>query len=158
MSDHLVSVRLEGHELVATLVDGRRLVHADAIALAQMLLGAGVKADQVQMPDWREGWDCAPSSGQKIALLARMRAVSGAGMTRDELAAAVPIRERNGRQFFVLMADIPEPWRSQFSKAMIGSACPSFSEMGPCAYAWDWTEWLARGRWGDGGPRGLSEC
>lgn len=149
-----VSVRLEGHELVAILVDGRRLMHADAIALAEMLLGAGVKADQVQMPDWREG-DCAPSSGQKIALLARMRAVSGAGMTRDELAAAVPIRERNGRPFFVLIADIPEPWRTQFLEAQRGAGCPSFPEFGPCAFQWDWTEWLVRGRLGDGGPRGL---
>lgn len=250
LNDH-VSVSWEDNEMVATLVDGRRLRHADPVGLAQMLLDEGVKSDQVRMPDKYEvEFEDGPSSGQKIALFFHMRKyekaqraieqseqaplsqpkpspapnatsrvaiaeaneivksrrarfakavdenpglplqfvkdtllaaqeakagmlspyfesdyaivggemVSGAGMTRDELAAAVPIRERNGRPFFVLMADIPEPWRSQFSKAMIGSGCPSFAEMGPCAFAWDWTEWLAHGRFGDGGPRGLDEC
>ena len=76
-------------------------------------------------------------------------------MTLDELVAAVPVRERNGRPFFILIEDIPEPWRSQFNKALRGSACPAFAEFGPCSYAWDWTEWLVGGRWGDGGPYGL---
>lgn len=77
-------------------------------------------------------------------------------MKRTELAAVVPIREHKGRPYFVLMEDIPEPWRSQFTAALRGSGCPSFADIGPCAYEWDWTEWLARGRWGDGGPQGLA--
>ena len=79
-------------------------------------------------------------------------------MTLTELAASVPIRERNGRPFFVAMEDIPQPWRTQFMQAMIGSAVPPFAEMGECAFVWDWKEWLEHGRWGDGGPRGLDSA
>jgi hypothetical protein len=67
-----VTVTLNGDELVAVLPDGRRVAHADAVLLAELLLADGVSADQVRMPDWREG-DSAPLSGQKVALLARMR-------------------------------------------------------------------------------------
>lgn len=67
-----VKVTLEGDELVAVLPDGSTLAHADAVQLAELLQMEGVSADQVQMPDWREG-DSAPLSGQKAALLARMR-------------------------------------------------------------------------------------
>lgn len=67
-----VTVTLEGGELVAVLPDGSTLAHADAVRLAELLQLEGVSADQVQMPDWREG-DSAPLSGQKAALLARMR-------------------------------------------------------------------------------------
>ena len=65
-------VTMEGDELVAVLPDGSTLAHADAVRLAELLQMEGVSADQVQMPDWREG-DSAPLSGQKAALLARMR-------------------------------------------------------------------------------------
>lgn len=67
-----VTVTMEGDELVAVLPDGSTLAHADAVRLAELLQMEGVSADQVQMPDWREG-DSAPLSGQKAALLARMR-------------------------------------------------------------------------------------
>lgn len=67
-----VKVTLEGEELVAVLPDGSTLAHADAVRLAELLKMEGVSADQVQMPDWREG-DSAPMNGQKVALLARMR-------------------------------------------------------------------------------------
>ena len=67
-----VTVTLEGDELVAVLPDGSTLAHADAVQLAELLQMEGVSADQVCMPDWREG-DSAPLSGQKAALLARMR-------------------------------------------------------------------------------------
>lgn len=66
-----VTVRLEDCELVASLPDGRRLIHVDPVELANMLLSVGVVANQVHMPDWRD--DCAPLTGQKIALLAHMR-------------------------------------------------------------------------------------
>lgn len=71
MAEHVV-VTLEGDELVAELPDGRTLADADAVQLADLLLAEGVSANQVQMPDWREG-DRAPSSGQKVALFTRMR-------------------------------------------------------------------------------------
>jgi hypothetical protein len=67
-----VTVTLEDDELVAVLPDGRTLAHADAVRLAELLQMEGVSADQVLMPDWREG-DRAPLNGQKVALLARMR-------------------------------------------------------------------------------------
>jgi hypothetical protein len=66
-----VRVTLEGDELVAVLPNGNALAHADAVRMAELLQMAGVSADQVRMPDWREG-DSAPLSGQKAALLARM--------------------------------------------------------------------------------------
>lgn len=67
-----VKVTLEGDELVAVLPDGGTLAHVDAVQLAELLKMEGVSADQVQMPDWREG-DSAPLNGQKVALLAQMR-------------------------------------------------------------------------------------
>jgi hypothetical protein len=72
MTMDYVKVTLEGDELVAVLPDGSTLAHADAVRLAELLQMEGVSADQVLMPDWREG-DSAPINGQKIALLARMR-------------------------------------------------------------------------------------
>ncbi|OHV94346.1 hypothetical protein AKG95_27805 [Janthinobacterium lividum] len=72
MTMDYVKVTLEGDELVAVLPDGSTLAHADAVRLAELLQMEGVSADQVLMPDWREG-DSAPMNGQKMALLARMR-------------------------------------------------------------------------------------
>lgn len=42
-------------------------------------------------------------------------------MTRDELIAAVPIREFRGRPFYVRIRDIPAPWDAQFSRALYGA-------------------------------------
>ena len=72
MSYGLALVTLAGNDLVAVLADGRTIRHSDPIVLAEMLLREGVLADHVLMPDWREG-DCAPLTGHKVALLARMR-------------------------------------------------------------------------------------
>ena len=58
--------------LEAVLSDGRRLHHPDALAMAELLLAQGVHADGVHMPDWRAG-DRAPSAGQKVAIMGRMR-------------------------------------------------------------------------------------
>ena len=70
--DTRVIITREGEHLVARLSDGRVLRHPDTIALADMLLAAGVTADDVQMPDWREG-DIAPMVGERIVLFHRMR-------------------------------------------------------------------------------------
>ena len=75
-SEARVTITREGEYLIARFDDGRVLRHPDTIALADMLLAAGVAANAVQMPDWREG-DGAPSSGERIAIFHRMRQATG---------------------------------------------------------------------------------
>lgn len=76
-------------------------------------------------------------------------------MTRDELLAAVPVRRR-AHTAFVVLAEIPEPWRVQFAAALSGSATPRIDSAGPCAWAWDWRQWVA-GTWHHRpGPDGLT--
>ena len=57
--------------LAAHLSTGETLQNPDPVALADMLLAAGLTAQAVRMPDWRAG-DHAPLTGHKIALLQRM--------------------------------------------------------------------------------------
>jgi len=45
-------------------------------------------------------------------------------MTRDELIVAVPTHMRNGRPYLIALETIPQPWRGQFEKDLVGSACP----------------------------------
>jgi hypothetical protein len=66
-------------------------------------------------------------------------------MTPDELLAAVPVHQRGGGAFVVLV-EIPEPWRAQFVAVLRGSAVPQIDGAGPCAWAWDWQQWVA-GTW-----------
>lgn len=66
-----VVITSENGTLAARLNEGLVLRHEDAIALADLLVAHGVRAEDVCMPDWREG-DIAPSNGQKIAILGRM--------------------------------------------------------------------------------------
>jgi len=66
------TVMLGAGGLEAVLSDGKRLHHPDAVAMAELLLAQGVDADGIHMPDWRAG-DCAPSAGQKVAIMDRMR-------------------------------------------------------------------------------------
>lgn len=77
-------------------------------------------------------------------------------MTLNELIAAVPVHHHKGRAYFVVLDEIPQPWRKQFIGALHGSACPVFDGFGPCAYSWDWDLWV-RGNWrGESqGPQGL---
>jgi len=70
--DSGVTITSESGQLIAHLSGGRVVSHHDAVALAELLLAAGISADDVQMPDWREG-DSAPSTGQRIAIFQRMR-------------------------------------------------------------------------------------
>jgi hypothetical protein len=60
----------------------------------------------------------------------------------NALRQAVPMRERNGRPYYVRMQDIPPPWQTEFDFALHGSACPLINGEGKCAYAWDWLDWL----------------
>ena len=45
-------------------------------------------------------------------------------MTRDELIAAVPVHEYEGRRFYVDLAEIPPPWREQFWAALYSAQRP----------------------------------
>lgn len=77
-------------------------------------------------------------------------------MTRDELQAAVPVHDHDGRPCYVDLADIPQPWRDQFRAALYGSQMPVIEGVGSAAYLWDWEQWVA-GEWcGRQGPEGLS--
>jgi len=76
-------------------------------------------------------------------------------MTRDELIAAVPVHQYEGRPFYVDLAEIPQPWRDQFWTALYGSQCPKIEGVERAAYAWDWDCWV-HGSWhGRHGPEGL---
>lgn len=44
---------------------------------------------------------------------------------------------------YVRFADIPEPARTVFERRMAHSTVPLISGEGPCAYAWDWEDFLA---------------
>lgn len=75
-------------------------------------------------------------------------------MTRDELIAAVPFYEYNGREY-VHIADVPEPWREQFARAHAGSVAKFVPGIGVLAFVRDWDAWV-RGQWdGRPGPKGL---
>ena len=77
-------------------------------------------------------------------------------MTRDELIAAVPVHEQDGRPNHVDLADIPQPWRDQFWTALYGSQWPKIEGIERAAYAWDWKSWITDSWYGGrNGPTGL---
>lgn len=78
-------------------------------------------------------------------------------MTKNELIAAVPIREHLGHHY-VRVDDVPQPWRKQFEEALYGSAFRAVpGELCVSAYPHDWLAWV-NGRWaGRPGPKGLAE-
>ena len=80
-------------------------------------------------------------------------------MTRDELIAAVPIYERDGRPYFIRITEIPEPWQSQFKRGIFGAQCPIVNGERGLAYSWDWLQW-ARGGWygGHNAPANLDDA
>jgi hypothetical protein len=59
----------------------------------------------------------------------------------DQLAA-VAVHVREGRPYFVVVDDIPQPWRDQFRAALYSSACPVIDGYDWCAYAWDWAAFV----------------
>ncbi|GAC1569448.1 MAG: hypothetical protein NVS3B3_23840 [Aquirhabdus sp.] len=63
-------------------------------------------------------------------------------MNRDELIRSVPVHEYKGRPFFIRVADIPDPWRTQFWKDITPCQCPAFEGEGDLAYVWDWERWV----------------
>lgn len=61
--------------------------------------------------------------------------------TLGAVAASVPLHLRNGRPFYVDLAEIPEPWRERFKEDLRGSQCPIVPGVAEAAYAWDWVAW-----------------
>ena len=59
-------------QLVAMIDDGREFTDSSAYALAYQLHKAGVTADVVLFPHWREG-DLAPGDRQKIRIIHCLR-------------------------------------------------------------------------------------
>lgn len=58
------------------------------------------------------------------------------------LRAVVPVHERDGRPLYVILDDIPQPWRDQFWAALRGSQCPKVKGVERAAYVWDWQSWM----------------
>jgi hypothetical protein len=46
----------------------------------------------------------------------------------NELRQAVPMRERNGRPYYVRLPDVPPPWQTEFDFALHRSACPPITD------------------------------
>jgi hypothetical protein len=67
-------------------------------------------------------------------------------MTRNELLAAVPVREFHGRPVYIDVNDIPQPWRDQFKKETVGCGIPVIDGVERAAWAWDWKSWV-NGSW-----------
>jgi hypothetical protein len=65
---YLDSVR---NVLVSKVDDGTSYEASDPRVMADWLFSMGIRPGQVDMPDWRAG-ENAPTSGQKIALNARL--------------------------------------------------------------------------------------
>ena len=64
---------LDDGQLVAELPGEERVSHADAVCLADMLWTRGVTVSEVEMLDWHQDANRAPTSGQKIAVYQRLR-------------------------------------------------------------------------------------
>jgi inhibitor of KinA sporulation pathway (predicted exonuclease) len=77
-------------------------------------------------------------------------------MNLDELIAAVPVHEQDGRPFYVDLSEIPQPWREQFWNGLYCATAPVIEGVERAAYAWDWESWVC-GNWygGSSKPEGL---
>lgn len=69
---HLVAVTEEDRQFIARLSGKRVLKHIDPLGLADLLIAQGVRAENLRLPDWRDG-DIAPSVGDRIAMFGYMR-------------------------------------------------------------------------------------
>lgn len=61
-------------------------------------------------------------------------------LDRNEFLRMVPVHERHLLKF-VRLAEIPNPFRSEFYADSIGSTQPAWPEMGQCAYLHDLVYW-----------------
>lgn len=63
--------------------------------------------------------------------------------SQEQLTNMVNIHEcPNSQITYIRLADIPNPYRSQFAADSYGSTNPLIENEGPCAYSWDWLKWL----------------
>lgn len=63
-------------------------------------------------------------------------------VTREELLSSVPVHWHRGKPYFVRLAEIPEPWRTDFSGWLRGQSCPVLpGESSPLAFVWDLKSW-----------------
>lgn len=85
-----------------------------------------------------------------------LRLGENASMTRHELLDAVPLRDNNGRPYYVNLDDIPQPWRDQFWAALDGAQIPVIDGVERAAYIQDWQQWVrGTGKW-KSGPKGIT--
>lgn len=61
-------------------------------------------------------------------------------LDRDEFLRMIPVHER-GLLKFVRLAEIPNPFRSEFYADSVGSTQPYWPELGSCAYTHDLVRW-----------------
>lgn len=64
----------------------------------------------------------------------------------EELLSTVSTHRPDSRSAYVVLAEIPQPWRDQFQQALRDSACPLVEGVGHCAYDHDWQAWV-RDEW-----------
>ena len=85
---------------------------------------------------------------KKLDVGARQTSGNAFGAGFGSTLNAVGIHRPVGHSAYVVLAEIPQPWRDQFQEALRGSACPVVEGAGPCAHAHDWQSW-ERGEWYD---------
>lgn len=61
-------------------------------------------------------------------------------LEQDDFLRMVPVQQRGLLQF-VRLAEIPNPFRSEFYADSVGSTQPYWPELGPCAYLHDLVCW-----------------
>lgn len=74
--------------------------------------------------------------------LTMLKALRGS-MLLSEVIQLIKVRQHPSF-LFVLVEDIPEPWRDRFLQYQFGSQAPVVDGLGPCVYASDWERWIRR--------------
>lgn len=74
---------------------------------------------------------------------------------RMDLLAAVPIHAPVRGPTYILISDIPQPWRDEFVAAIQGKSRPQIPTDVAIAYAFTWKDWV-RGKLKQPGPSGLA--
>ncbi len=67
--------------------------------------------------------------------------------TRRFLLALVPIHTPSRQRHYILIDDIPHPWRLAFATALGERQRPILADRRPAAYAWDWRDWVMDRSW-----------